>query len=186
MIQLKADSVDLNGQYPAALRVKEGNQLNMEITDPLGGTLAKINVDGDSYQIVYPRKNKKVSKNADHWSGIPLRWSSTLLLGRFPCPTVQEQRKAEILESTGDRVRFRIQGSKGNVQTYSFLVKERLLKDWPTELRWESEWPGRKSWVEFEFDRPEGDSGSPLQWKAKSDRGELKVRWESRSVTPIE
>jgi hypothetical protein len=166
-IWMKLKSPEAQGQFPALLKVENENQLRLEVTDLIGGTVAQIQVDGSKYRVAQP--GRPIQEGGDSWGGIPLRWASGLLLGRIPCP--KERQQVRTLEDGGLEIR-----SGDERFVYSF----RSFDDapWPQALVWTR----GASVVTFRFSDPENGSRSPLSWRAQSDRGEVDVRWRKRAV----
>lgn len=169
---MKVSSDDARGQFPANVLVQDPQQLDLEITNLLGGTEATVTVRGDKYRVVKGGKESRSWQGTGTWGGIPLRWASELFLGRFPCPAPQEQAKARVSIEGDDQLRVDV-GS----ETYVYSVKEWSGKMWAFELEWMTKGsPGGD--LKFEFAEPEDVTGSPLDWTAKSSKGEVRVRWK--------
>ena len=119
---------------------------------------------------------------------MPLKWGTDLFLGRIPCPLPAELEKARVsLVQDGDLL---IETS-GNEQ-YEYHFKTIGGGSWPDSLHYEQKFPiemkvgsrGRPTIVvDFRFDDPETGTLSPRKWEAKSDQGEVKVRWRDRDVS---
>lgn len=181
-LKMKAESVEASGQLPASVKAKYPNQLDLEITNPLGGIEAYIKVRGSKYTIQSAKDQSKKQEGYDSWGGIPLTWASDLFLGRIPCPTSSEIKTAKISYGEDEELIVDVPAAlHGDKQSFIYRFREHEGAPWPEALTWERAGPfGGK--VEFEFDEPEAPSLSPLKWSAKSDRGSVKIRWSERTI----
>jgi len=184
-IWMNAKSADATGRFPAQVSAKENGPLRIEVTNLLGGTEAIITVDGLKYQIDTPEKKngkKTVESGFGSWGGIPLSWAKTLFLGRIPCPPAGGASQEKLSMLPDGRLRIDVPASMaGAAQTFVFHFRRWLGQPWPDALEWEQRGAlGAK--VTFNFDDPEDRTAAPRKWEAKSDRGEVKVRWRDRSV----
>src|SRR6185312_11794511 len=85
-VRMSVKSRDASGQFPASVQAGP-EHLYLEITNPLGGTEATIQIDGNRYTIdTTKQKHGGVRGGEGSWGGIPLRWATELFLGRIPCP----------------------------------------------------------------------------------------------------
>ncbi len=183
-VWLKASSKDASGQFPADVHAKAPNHLKMEVTNLIGGTEATISVEGTQYKIEIPSKKKKKAAPAEQgnhsWGGIPLRWATDLFLGRIPCPPTASLKDSKL--RIDDELRLVVEtpamlGADAQKFVYSFQNWEG--RPWAKSLRWES--TGTLSTaVHFVFEDPEPKTRSPRRWEARSDRGEVKIRWKDR------
>jgi|GEM_PF-1404875 len=182
-LQMKAKSKESSGQFPATVRaVLEPRELDLEITNPLGGTEARIRVRGANYQIE-AGSGAKARKQAgsQSWAGIPLDWAVDLFIGRIPCPAAANS--AVSLDADG-RLRVEVPGDlSGQMQVFLYTVEtpDGSRPAWPTTLEW-SRTGSLPAAVRFEFSGPEEGSRSPTRWEAISDRGEVKAKWRNREV----
>ncbi len=194
-VWLKATSKDASGQFPADVHAKAPNQLKMEVTNLIGGTEALISVDGTKYKIEIPsktrdKKDKKSGKKGSgpspaeegnhSWGGIPLRWATDLFLGRIPCPPAASIKEAKL--TIDDELKLVVEtpanlGSDPQKFVYTFQSWEG--RPWAKALRWESG-GALPAAVDFLFEDPEPTTRSPKRWEARSDRGEVKIRWKDR------
>jgi hypothetical protein len=179
-LQMKAKSKESSGQFPATVRaVLEPRELDLEITNPLGGTEARVSVRGANYQIE-AGSGAKARKQAgtQSWAGIPLNWSVDLFIGRIPCP--KESNAAVTLDADG-RLRVEVPGDlSGQAQIFLYSLED-SSPAWPKALEWKLTGTLPAA-VRFEFSAPEEGSRSPTRWEAISDRGEVKAKWRSREV----
>jgi hypothetical protein len=178
---LKAKSKDASGQFPAAVLVNSANSsLKMEVTNLVGATEAVITVNGRHYVIDVPGKKSRKQEGHGSWAGIPLRWATELFLGRFPCLSTVALKDAVI--SADDKGSISVE-TKANLESgkekFVYKMKEWAGKSWIEELHWEALGTFAAK-VDFKFSDPEDSDGSPRKWEAKSDQGEIKVRWKDR------
>jgi hypothetical protein len=177
-IWLKANSKEVNGQFPAEVVAKSPNQLKIEVTNMLGGTEAIIEVSGESYEI---KGRQGVGKGKSSWGGIPLKWASDLFLGKIPCPSQgKEALKLSIAEDS--ELVVSVPGSSiQDAQQFVYRFREWQGKPWVESLHWKR--TGLKNvQVDFKFDDPEEGTLSPKKWEAHSEKGAVKVRWRERQV----
>ncbi|MBC7690817.1 MAG: hypothetical protein H7222_03545 [Methylotenera sp.] len=187
-VWLKADSKEASGQFPAQVTVESPDHLVMEVTNLIGATEAIIRVEHEQYSIDIPsRKNQKAQdvKGQGTWGGIPLRWATDLFLGKIPCPSPEVLKQSSRLVSPdGNLV---IQTPQKEFYEYSF--GENGQDAVPQSLHYESKTvasAGKAASVlrvDFKFEDPEPKTLSPRKWEAKSDRGEVRVRWKDRAVS---
>jgi hypothetical protein len=184
-VWLKAKSKDASGQFPATVAVKTPNSLKMEVTNLIGGTEAIISIDGKSYRIDMPsRKDKTIADSSGYWAGIPLRWATDLFLGKIPCPTEAALSQAKLSATPeGDLVVDVPAGLEKEAERFTYRFRTYAGKPWPESLHWQRLGTVPVN-VEMTFDDPEDHTDSPRKWEAKSDRGEVKVRWKDRQLTP--
>lgn len=179
-VWMKLKSSEISGQFPANVLVNAPDQLELEVTNFLGGTEAAIFITRDSYEIKNLRgKSEKQKVGTQTWGGIPLKWATGLFLGRIPCPTLSASAHLSI-ESDGDlNIRIGDSGKPG-AQTFVYSFRDVEGKPWPDSLHWEA--LSSMGIVDFEFEDPEKETFSPKKWTARSPRGEVKVRWRERSI----
>lgn len=178
-VWLKASSPESSGQFPAFVSVERPDRLRMEITNLLGGTEATVSVRGTQYQVEVKKQKDRSRAGTGSWAGIPLRWAVTLFLGEIPCP-----RGARVVSAESDSVLRVLSpgGADGAEERFEYRLREWAGAEWPERLIWER--GGALSQrVEFVFDEPETGSRSPRRWEAKSQQGEIKVRWRDRETT---
>ncbi|MGZ3696695.1 MAG: hypothetical protein ACXWP5_01265 [Bdellovibrionota bacterium] len=182
-VKMSAKSREASGQFPAQVDVSAG-KLYLEITNLLGGTEATITIDHGHYVIdASKQKTGGVREGNGSWGGIPLRWATELFLGRIPCPSADDQKTARLSTSAeGDLIAEvpRTLGTQAEKFVYRF--RETPGGPWPDFLRWEQGEPAVRM-MEFKFDEPEDETRSPRHWEARSDQGEVKVRWREREVS---
>jgi hypothetical protein len=188
-VWLKASSKDASGQFPAEVRAVAPSQLKLEVTNLIGGTEAVIAVEGTKYKIDLPSKKKKSGKaqaassaeeGQNSWGGIPLRWATDLFLGKIPCPPAAMLKDSKL--KIDEELKLVVEtpatlGSDPQKFVYEFQTWEG--KPWAKALRWESG-GALPTAVDFAFEDPEPATRSPRRWEARSDRGEVKIRWKER------
>jgi len=183
VVQIRAQSPEASGQFPASVQVNsQSRTLDLEVTNPLGGTEAKIRVEGTNYQIEAGRgKKARQEKGTGTWGGIPLHWAVDLFLGRFPCPSKTEHHaKIESGNVLVVRVPPSLAGGE-EIFRYSLDIMQSDRKVWPKSLQW-SRSGILASEVKFQFSSPEDATRSPMRWEAVSSRGEVKAKWREREV----
>lgn len=180
-VWLKAQSKSASGQFPAQIRAEAPDQLQMEVTNLIGGQVAVIRVNGSKFDINLPEKGGRSRTGYDSWGGIPLRWATDLFLGRIPCPPTSVWKSAEITVSDSGElvVQTFSAGGKRRAEKFVYGFRSWAGKPWAERLRWERLGASR-SHVDFRFDDPEDESRSPRKWEAVSEQGEVKVRWKDR------
>ncbi len=182
-VWLKAKSKDASGQFPAVVQVSSPANLKMEVTNLVGATEAVITIDGRHYKIEVPGKKVKQQEGHGSWAGIPLRWATELFLGKFPCPSVVAMKDASILMNEQGLVTVETKPNlEGGAEKFIYRLRDWAGRYWVEELHWESS-GNFSAKVDFKFSDPEDSTGSPRKWEAKSDQGEIKVRWKDREST---
>jgi hypothetical protein len=186
-VWLKTNSKTINGQFNAAVFVKSPNELKLEVSNFLGGTVASINVTADRYEVVRGPGEPLSAAGIDSWAGIPLRWAYELFSGKFPCPPrssslVLGEENENLLSI---QVRDEKFGSQKYVYKYRKIQNDRNneTQPWPESLHWETQSDreiGHKFTVDFKFDQPEFNTLSPLAWEARSREGTIKIKWKER------
>jgi hypothetical protein len=177
---MKVNSKDGSGQFPASVKAQAPDQLRMEATNLIGATQAVITVQGRDYQVQVPTSSglQKREQGRDSWGGIPLRWAAALFLGRIPC--AEAGSPSDILPNGDLRVQV-VGDSFKDPETFTYHFRDWDGHPWPESLHWERKGT-LATQVDFKFDHPDGKTGSPLKWEAKSQQGEVKVIWKDRSV----
>jgi hypothetical protein len=183
VVQIRAKSPEASGQFPASVLVKSlGRILDLEVTNPLGGTEAKIHVEGTQYKIEAGRgKTTRQEKGMGTWGGIPLHFAVDLFLGRVPCPRQQEL-KITVEPDHFLVVRVPASLSSGEeIFRYGLESSYRGQPAWAKSLEWKRSGI-EQSGVQFLFFAPEESTRSPTRWEALSDRGEVKAKWREREI----
>jgi hypothetical protein len=178
---MKVNSKDGSGQFPASVKAQAPDQLRLEATNLIGATQAVITVQGRDYQIEVPSSSgmQKREQGKDSWGGIPLRWAADLFLGRIPC--AEAGSAAELLPNGDLQVQVAGGSLSQDPETFTYHFRDWDGHPWPESLHWERKGTFATQ-VDFKFDHPEGKTGSPLKWEAKSQQGEVKVIWKDRAV----
>lgn len=182
-VWLKAKSREASGQFPAGVKAETPNSLKLEVTNLVGGTEAIITVDGQEYSIDVPKEKARSEKGFASWGGIPLRWATELFLGRIPCPSPNETGKNSISVNAEGQLVVETEATLGKgAEVFTYTFRSWGGEPWPEALLWERR-DNLPISVEFRFDAPDDATGSPLKWEAKSEKGEVKVRWRDRKIT---
>jgi hypothetical protein len=180
-VWLKAKSREASGQFPAVVEAAGRDKLTMEVTNLVGGTEATIRVVGGKYSVEIPKK--KGAKGQGSWGGIPLHWATDLFLGRIPCPPESSLADARKRVSEDGELTVETAGALGKEpEVFAYRFRKWEGRPWPESLRWERKGTTPLT-VEFRFDDPEDGTHSPRKWEARSQRGEVKVRWKDREVS---
>jgi hypothetical protein len=182
-IWLKTQSKEVHGQFYASVLATAPDQLKLEVTNFLGGTVALISVKKTHFEITKGPSEPVSNSGSDSWGGIPLRWATDLFLGKIPCPTLS----SHLVLKKEEANQLTIEAPEDPLGAQKFSFKYRKGNDglpWPESLHWER-FSDPKERVEFKFDKPETVTLSPLQWEASSSEGAIKVRWKDRRRTPL-
>lgn len=178
-ILLKAHSPDASGQFPAQVVATAPDHLLIEVTNLLGGSEATIAVDGGRYRVTIPH-GKSSEEGSDSWGGIPLEWATDLFLGRIPCPP-SFSTESDLGVVNGELI-AKVPASLGrDAEVFRYRFRNWAGSPWPEALHWERK-GGLPAQVDFVFEDPEDKTRSPRRWEARSQRGEVKVRWRERSI----
>ncbi|MEO5968913.1 MAG: hypothetical protein ABIQ95_03225, partial [Bdellovibrionia bacterium] len=181
-VWLKMLSKEVHGQFNASILALAPEELKLEITNFLGGTVALISVREGHYEITKGPSEPVNASGYDSWGGIPLSWATDLFLGKIPCPASDEH--LVLTKEEANQLTVEIPSGPLGAQTFNF--KYRKSDDglpWPESLRW-ARLSEPKTTIEFKFDKPEQGTLSPLQWEASSSEGAIKVRWRDRRRSP--
>jgi len=186
-VWLKTQSKDVHGQFNASVKVSATDELSLEVTNFLGGTVALIHVRNEHYEITKGPAEPVSASGSDSWGGIPLRWASDLFLGKIPCPTLSDPWVlSHLIPMKEEANQLTVEVPKDRLGAQRFKFKYRKSDKglpWPESLRWER-FSEPKAVVEFRFDKPEQGTFSPLQWESNSSEGGVKVRWRDRHRVP--
>ncbi len=181
-VWLKAKSLEASGQFPATVVAKAPDQLQLEVTNLLGGTEATIKISGNQFSIDIPHKKSRPAQETGSWGGIPLRWALDLFLGRIPCPKTSQIKPKLLTHSEKDELSVETLDEK-----FIYHFKNWGNSPWVDSLRWEKSGSVPMK-VEFHFESPldaqGGTDSSAGKWEAKSTRGEVRVRWKDRTAIP--
>jgi hypothetical protein len=181
-IFVKVNSKDDSGQFPAQVRVDDQGMLKLEVSNPLGGPVAWVTVSQGHYEVTDFRAGKPTKESGDkYWSGVPLEWAPSLLLGRVPCPHLEDSLRFEAGKE-GELIVTAPKAAQKPEERFVFRFSQWNSSPWPSALQWSQvEVPGSR--VDFTFESPEKETGSPEKWDAQSSRGQVKIKWRSREVT---
>ena len=181
-VWLKAKSQEMSGQFPAFVLAQEPSTLKLEITNLVGGAEALISIQDGKYTVEVPDKKKKVETGYGYWGGIPLKWGTELFLGRIPCPTATEISDASVsVNPEGELIVETLRSVRGDRELFRYRFREWNGGAWPEYLYWERKGNFKTS-VNFRFDSPADNTGSPKKWEATSALGQVKVRWRERTI----
>lgn len=181
-VWLSARSQEAKGRFPAYVAAEGLDQLELQVTNLLGGTEAMITVKNGRYRISSPSKKVREEEGFGAWGGIPLNWATELFLGRIPCPSTDEMKTARVATNGEGALVVETQPSlKGEGERFVYTFRKWAGTPWPETLRWERKGPLGVA-VDFKFDDPEDRTRSPRKWEARSSLGEVKVRWKERDI----
>lgn len=178
---LKAKSKEASGQFPAQVLAKSQDELDLEITNLLGAPQASLQVRGEHYLLTVENRREGGRYS---WGGIPLKWATTLFVGKTPCPSALRQKDMNL--KLGEELSLVIDlpaALENEPETFTYHFRMWGDRPWPEKLVWEKKGtvPLR---VDFRFEEPEEPSGSPRKWEARSTLGEVKARWKDREALP--
>ncbi len=207
-IWLKTQSKDIHGQFSASVLAKAPDDLKLEITNFLGGTVALISVSQGHYEITQGPSEPVTASGDDSWGGIPLKWANALFLGSIPCPSLTHH--LILIKEEANQLTVEAPEDPLGAQKFSFKYKKidvagtpaegrgagggggggggnkagtgnKASRPWAESLHWErlSE---PKTAIDFKFDKPDPATLSPLQWEASSSEGAIKIRWKDRHI----
>ena len=181
-ILAKMSSPSRSGQFQAGVTVDSGRHLELDVTNPLGGTQAMIRVNEGRYEVIdYSDQHPVREFGQDYWGGIPLKWASTIFLGRIPCPETTPATRLEV-SPAGELVVTWFDAKAKETQQFTYGFIQWRGKPWPASLLWTRD-GSHSSRVEFQFESPETDTGSPEKWEAKSVQGQIKIKWRTRQIS---
>ena len=185
-VWMKVASRESSGQFPAQVRAVEGKRVDLEVTNLLGGVEARIHVDEAGYQLDLPgKKGRQASqeRGEGHWGGIPLTWAPDLFLGRVPCPPRARWSELKYERTALGGVKVTLPARLGGGQeSFEYSFRRFEGEPWPETLVWTQSGAFARQ-VTFQMDDPEKGSSSPRKIVAKSDLGEVKIRWTRRDLT---
>ena len=170
---MKARSADASGQFPAFVKVSDPESLQMEVTNLIGSPQANIKVKKQQYEIILHGPQKKKITGKDNWAGIPLRWATSLFLGRIPCPSIK-RKNISVKWHSADAF-----SAYEGEEEYHYFIRRWAGQAWPEKLVWTSAKESASS-VEFVFEKPKEKSTIPLKWSISTKNSQVKVRWKRR------
>lgn len=171
---IQARTPEASGQFPASVKAARSGDVDLEIVDLIGGKVATLTVRGESFDLKHAQDPSRSFSGNGEWNAIPVRWLNQVFLGRVPCPTSAEIRRAEFLQIDSEHVEARL--PKNDRVIYRYAMSGAIL--WVKEIDWLIH--GQR--VLFTFDDVEFGSGAPLKWTVKSSLGEIKARWKQRDL----
>lgn len=160
-------------QFPATVKV-EKNELNLEVTNLIGGREATIHIQGESFEIRSDTRPSMNQKGKGSWNQIPVSWALKGFLGQPPC-FADGSPKFYSAGSKEGQIVFSLAGDRWVYDLETSAGKERI-----TRLVRESAGAGQN--LEIVFERPDPATGAPWAFRAVSLDGELKVRWKDREL----
>lgn len=165
----KANTREFKGRYPATLKVQLSGKFVVEVTNILGGTMAQLQGDGTSMDVLIPAKPKQSRRGLKHYLGLDPKVLSQFFMGDLPCPLV---RTKEDIETSGGEI---IVNAAPGKWTYKRTVKNEGEK--PVELTLKS--PQGKVVLSIQ----DWDPSLRYAKKAKivAPEGELEWTWRNRS-----
>jgi len=191
---MKAKSPKSSGQFSAVFQAERDGPFTLDVLNPFGGTEARIQVRSGKYQIQGGtnsgvNQGKVLQAGDQTWSGIPLEWVSSLLLGQVPCPdqngtitSGMSERPLEWIRSERGEwilnVRVKRPGRKSVEEVYQYWIESQAEREWPKALEW-TRGGSHPQKVRFEFSDPHPDWGVPRKWSASSDQGSVSVKWRN-------
>jgi len=181
---MTVNSKEGSGRFPALVNATYPDQLQMEVQNLFGGSEAFIRVHGNSYDVRDAKKQETREAGVENWRGIPLEWAPLLFVGRIPCPPEDVLKGAQLSVGGEGDLTILTKGTAARApETFVYQFKVWNGQPWPEQLHWEKRSVSQALAVDFRFDDPEEDTGSPKKWEARSSRGEVKVRWRDREVS---
>lgn len=172
--QAKEGSSGVSGQFPASVKATAPDQVILEVTNLLGGTEARIRVEGGKFTLLRPDASGKLKPQrtlSGSWGGIPLRWAPALFLGSHPCPDAPE--KVRSVSFLSDEL---LEARVSDRETYRIGFTSWAGRPWVNRVEWNAD-------TVFTFSDPDPSlSGLPRQIEAQSPRGHVKVRWRDREA----
>lgn len=176
----KVKSPEANGKFSADVVASSSGELQIEVTNPLGGTEAVIRVSQGTYKIEIPGKPEKTQKGLGYWGGIPLHWAVDLFIGKIPCApqASREDQPRFHWDQSLHALRVEAKGAFGDLETYDYFFGEsedgpRLKKvDWNRRGAFQSH-------IRMTFQEWNESKQLYKKWSAESKQGEVAVRWQS-------
>ncbi len=181
-IAAKVSSSEFSGQFLAHVLADSDGHLKLDVANPLGGTQVLIQVNQGNYEILnYADRDQVPQIGRDYWGGIPLKWASSLFLGRIPCPPSDASLRLD-LGTEGELIATWFDSNENDRQRFIYRFKQLKQIPWPSSLRWTRD-AKNSSQIDFEFESPEETTRSPEKWEARSPQGQVKVKWRTREIT---
>lgn len=175
----KLRSPELNGQFPASMRVDFPSRLVVEVTNLIGAPQAWLRIENGKTELRLSAQNEKrigqTTQAQTMLGGLPLEHAPRLFAGGVPCPgpAAHVETQSEIDSEGGLIVQARDRRSNTSTQ-YAYRFDRYLGLPWVREVRFEG--------VTITREEPASPDGAPKRWSASSSRGEIQVRWKDRSV----
>jgi hypothetical protein len=171
------DKSSRNGQFPASIASQPNGNLRIEVTNPIGGTEAIIDWSDAEFSMKIRDRKPEVRKigTGSAWSGVPLRFGRTLLMGRIVCPT------ADALAQGKTSWKEDLLFFESTEETFEYLYELGQPEFFPSQVVWTRKTSQGSVAVMFRLERPDSQTQSPMTWEAKSKGEELKFKWNSHS-----
>ena len=190
-------SKKVSGTFSGAVKV-DPQKMDLEVTNPLGGTEAAIHAEDRVVTVLVPGKEKKIYPDAYSWNGVPIHFAPEMFLGRFPCPAVFGKSREAI--GFADQGREKIQSRYGikfrqaepgelaieapdpsgkNQEVYRYQFDVQDGKYLAIAMAWEVQ-NSPKGLVRFELLEKDPETHESKGWKVVSNEGEVKLLWKSR------
>lgn len=151
---------------PGSVRVESNGDFVLEVTQLLGGTVARISSFDQKIQLEIPGKPKLNRSGLDQYLGVPIAILSQMVRGDLPCPPQSEWGRAET------------QGSELNVplrhQSWRYSRAGPEMNLLPVQIRIEPEK------IDFTIEEWEQEKGFARKVKLVSPQGSLRWSWRSR------
>ncbi len=176
-VWMSVKSREASGQFPAQVLAKSPSFLELEVTNLLGGTEARIYVQKSKIKVQVPGKPDQNKKGA--WGGIPLQWAPQLFIGQVPCPSRKKIKKSQM--RVDERHDLLIEFEEAQEQ-FEYQFKTVAGKPWPEKVIWKKTVNDQSIEVVFEFSDPESQTRLSKRWEVRSRLGEIKLRWKQRRV----
>lgn len=183
-IWIQTRSKGVSGQFPADVVWKNSGPILITITNPLGGKEAVVELKSSEFKVSKYAANgkmKTVQRGKTHWSGIPLRFAESLFTGQYPCPSSLPQQmnwreNTLVVLDGADTYEYNAEWTKADSSQNENLVQKIV---WKTQDK--STDP-----LTIEFRDPDSEFfGQAKRWTAKSEQGEIHLRWKNREAQNV-
>jgi hypothetical protein len=171
---IRANTPEFKGQFPASLRFEADGSFALEITNIVGGTVARLQSDGKEMSTTIPSKPKYNREHISRYLGLDLPILSQFLLGDLPCPTTW---KAGGVRVSGNQMQI-----VTNEWKWNFEKSDEASGSVPVRVVLQpAQNPDPKLRIELQIQEWDPNVHYAKKVSVKGAEGELKWAWRSRN-----
>lgn len=190
----KIDSKEMSGQFPATVLVEYPKRLAVEVTNLIGSPQAWLTIAEGKTELRFTAENEKEYGKAprarDMLGGLPLELAPRLFAGGSPCPSDDKNQDIRVKQTGEGGLEVLALDLRTRVSTrYVYFFEKVAGRPWVREVHYEKLARGAKPGAKLNLitilrEEPNDADAAPRRWSASSARGEIRVRWKDRTLTP--